>query len=141
MTQKTFTFDIVSAEKALFSNEALMLVAQTQVGEIGILPGHTKLLGALEPGDLRVQLANGEEHIFYVSGGILEVQPCHVTVLSDTIVRAEDLDEATILQAKQRAESMMAVKSSEVAYAEALKELAQAVAQLQALNKLKKKVR
>lgn len=138
---KTFKFDIVSAEKALFSNEALVLIAQTQVGELGITPGHTQLLAALKPGDLRVQLPNGEEEVFYVSGGILEVQPYQVTVLSDTVVRAEDLDEATILQAKQRAEGLLAEKVSEIEYAAALKQLAESAAQIQALNKLKKKVR
>jgi F-type H+-transporting ATPase subunit epsilon len=141
ISPKTFKFDIVSAEKSLFSGEATILIAQTQVGELGITPGHTQLLAALKPGDVRVQFANNEEHIFYVSGGILEVQPNHLFVLSDTVVRAEDLDEATILEAKQRAESMLAEKHGEIDYAQALAELAAAAAQLQALQKLKRKLR
>ncbi|MCD6047277.1 MAG: synthase subunit epsilon [Gammaproteobacteria bacterium] len=138
---KTFKFEIVSAEKSLFTGEALMLIAQTQVGELGITPGHTQLLASLKPGDLRVQLVSNEEQAFYVSGGILEVQPYHVVVLSDTVVRAEDLDEATILEAKQRAESITAEKHGELEYAKALAELAEASAQLQALNRLRKKIK
>lgn len=140
MSQKTFKFEVVSAEKSLFSGEALMLVAKTQVGELGITPGHTQLLAALKPADLWVRLASEQEQVFYVSGGILEVQPYHVVILSDTVVRAEDLDEATILQAKQRAESLIAENRNELEYAKALTELAQAAAQLQALERLRKKI-
>jgi len=140
MTTKTFKFALVSAEKSLFTGDVGMLIAQTQVGELGILPGHTQLLAALKPGDLRVQLASGEEQIFFVSGGILEVQPKEVTVLSDTIIRAEDLDESKVLEAKERAESALSQQRSEIEYAEALAELAEAVAQLQALNRLRKKM-
>ena len=138
MSEKTFGFDLVSTEKAIFSGEIAMLVAKTQVGELGIMPGHTQLLAALKPADFWVRLPSGEEQVFYVSGGILEVQPHHVVVLSDTVVRAEDLDEAVILEAKQRAESLLSEKTGEFEYAKALIELAQVTAQLQALERLRK---
>lgn len=141
MTTKPFKFEIVSAEKALFSGEGTMLIAQTHVGELGITPGHAQLLASLKPGDVRVISATNQEHVFYVSGGILEVQPYHIAVLSDTVVRAEDLDEATIMEAKQRAESVTAEKHGELEYAKALAELAEASAQLQALNRLRKKLK
>lgn len=139
MPEKTFNFDLVSAERAIFSDQIVMLVAKTQVGELGIMPGHSQLLAALKPADLWIRLSSGEEKIFYVSGGILEVQPNQAVVLSDTVVRAEDLDEATILEAKQRAESLLVENRGELEYAQALMELAQAAAQLQALDRLRKK--
>jgi len=139
MSEKTFHFDLVSAERAIFSDSVAMLIAKTQVGELGIMPGHAQLLAALKPADLIIQLSSGEEKIFYVSGGILEVQPKQVVVLSDTVVRAEDLDEATILEAKQRAESLVSENRGGLEYAKALMELAQAAAQLQALDRLRKK--
>ena len=136
---KTFEFSLVSAEKSIFSGKANLLVAKTKVGELGIAPGHTQLLAELKPADLWLRLENQEEQVFYVSGGILEVQPYSVTVLSDTILRAEDLDEAQVLSAKQRAESLMQNKNNELEYAQALVELTQALAQLQALNRFRKK--
>jgi F-type H+-transporting ATPase subunit epsilon len=138
---KTFKIDIVSAEKSLFSGEAHMLYAKTKLGDVGIAPGHTQLLAALVPGDVRLQLADGVESVFYVSGGILEVQPSAVTVLSDSAVRAEDLDEAKILEAKQRAETAVATKLGEIEYAKAMSELVEAAAQLQTLHKLRQKMR
>lgn len=139
MAEKTFNFDLVSAERSIFSDQIVMLVAKTEVGELGIMPGHSQLLAALKPADLWIRLSSGEEKIFYVSGGILEVQPHQAVVLSDTVVRAEDLDEATILEAKQRAESLLVENRGEIEYAKALMELAQAAAQLQALDRLRKK--
>ena len=139
MSNKTFQFELVSAEKALFSGNATMLIAKTQAGELGITPGHAQLLAHLTPSDVQITLADGSQQVFYVAGGILEVQPYHTTILSDTVARAEDLDEETILEAKARAESLLSEKLGEMEYAEALAELAAAVAQLQALKKLKKK--
>lgn len=131
--------DIVSAEKVLYSGEASMIYAITELGEVGIAPGHTQLLAALKPGDIRTTLQNGEERIFYVSGGFLEVQPQTVTVLSDTVIRVEDLDEEAILSAKQAAEAILQGQPEELEYAKAMTELAETAAQLQALAKLRKR--
>ncbi len=138
MTTKTFQFELVSAEKALFSGEATLLIAKTQTGELGIMAGHAQLLAALKPSDLEVCLADGKRAFFYVAGGILEVQPSQVTVLSDTVIRAEDLDEVTILAAKERAEHLVAEKRGGIEYAQALTELAEAMAQLQTIRKIRK---
>ena len=99
---KTIQVDIVSAEREIFSGEVEMVFAPALLGEVGIAPGHTPLVTQLAPGEVRVKLADGGEEAFYVSGGLLEVQPKVVTVLSDTAVRAEDLDEAAAVAAKQR---------------------------------------
>lgn len=136
----TIHVDIVSAENAIFSGAAEMVFAPGAMGELGILPRHMPLITALKPGDVRVKTAEGEE-VFYVSGGILEVQPHVVTVLSDTGLRAKDIDEAAALAAKQRAEDALKNKTSEFEYAEAEKQLAEAVAQLAALKKIRGKGR
>ncbi len=136
----TVQVDIVSAENEIFSGPAEMVYAPAVMGEVGILPRHAPLLTHLKPGEVRVRKAGGEEEAFYVSGGILEVQPHVVTVLSDTAVRAKDIDEAAALEAKQRAEQALQDKSSEFEYAQAGRELAEAVAQLHALQRLRKKV-
>ncbi len=136
----TFQVDIVSAESEIFSGQAEMVFAPAVMGEVGILPRHAPLLTHLKPGEVRVRKADGEEEAFYVSGGILEVQPHVVTVLSDTALRAKDIDEAAAMEAKQRAEQALQDKGSEFEYAQAERELAEAVAQLHALQRLKKQV-
>lgn len=136
----TIHVDIVSAEAEIYSGAATMIFAPGAMGELGILPRHTPLLTTLQPGEVRVQTPEGGEESFYVSGGILEIQPHVVTILSDTALRAKDVDEAAALEAKQRAEHAMQDKSSEFDYAKAAGELAAAVAQLQAIQRLRKKL-
>lgn len=133
----TIHVDIVSAEKAIFSGPAEMVFASAAMGDVGILPRHAPLLTPLKPGEVRIKKQGGDEEFFYVSGGMLEVQPHVVTVLADTAARAKDLDEASALEAKQRAEQAMADKTSEFEYAKAQIELAEAAAQLQAIQKLR----
>ncbi|MBI3774339.1 MAG: F0F1 ATP synthase subunit epsilon [Gammaproteobacteria bacterium] len=135
----TIHVDIVSAEKSIFSGNAEMVFAPAVMGEVGVLPRHAPLLTRLRPGEVRVKLAGGEEEYFYVSGGILEIQPHMVTVLADTAARAHDLDEAAAQEAKLRAEEALKDQKSEINYARAQVELAEAVAQLNALKRLKKK--
>ena len=136
----TIHVDIVSAESSIFSGAAEMVFAPGAMGDLGIMPRHTPLLTALKPGEVRVKTDEGEE-TFYVSGGILEIQPHVVTVLSDTALRAKDIDEAAALEAKQRAEDALKDKTSEFEYAQAERELAEAIAQLQAVQKLRNKGR
>ena len=136
----TIHVDIVSAESEIFSGTAEMVFAPGAMGELGILPRHAPLLTQLKPGEVRVKNGDSEE-AFYVSGGMLEVQPHVVTVLSDTALRAKDLDEAAALEAKQKAEDALQDKTSEFEYAKAQSELAEAVAQLQAIKKLKSRGR
>lgn len=133
----TIHVDIVSAESEIFSGPAEMVFAPAVMGEVGIMPRHAPLLTQLRPGEVRIKLPGGEEEFFYVSGGMLEVQPHVVTVLSDTALRAKDVDEAAALEAKQRAEQVLQDKTSEFEYARAQAELAEAVAQLQAIQKLR----
>ena len=136
---KSLHLDVVSAEKVLYSGDVVMLYATTELGEVGIAPVHTQLLAALKPGNIRAALIDGSEHVFYVSGGFLEVQPHTATVLSDTAVRAEDLDEEAILVAKQAAEDALRGQPETLEYAKALTELDETAAQLQALAKLRKR--
>ncbi|MFT3741960.1 MAG: F0F1 ATP synthase subunit epsilon [Gammaproteobacteria bacterium] len=135
----TFHLNIVSAESAIFSGLAEMIVATGSLGELGILPGHTPLITSLKPGFVRVVKQGGQEEVFYISGGILEVQTTVVTVLADTAIRAEHLDEAAALEAKKQAESAIANKTAEFEYTQALTELAEAAAQLRAIQQLRKK--
>ncbi len=135
----TMHVDIVSAESEIFSGTAEMLVAPAKMGEVGIMPRHTPMLTPLKPGEIRVIKEGGEEETFYVSGGMLEVQPHTVTVLSDTALRAHDLDEAAALAAKTEAEQAMKDKKTDMDYARAQAELAEAVAQLQTIQRLRKK--
>ncbi len=135
----TIHVDIVSAEKEIYSGQAEMVFAPASEGEVGIAPRHSPLLTHLRPGEVRVKEKDGNEQAFYVSGGVLEVQPYAVTVLSDTAERAENLDEAAALEAKQRAEDAIHNKSAEIDYALAQAELAEAVAQLQAIERLRKR--
>ena len=132
--------DIVSAEGEIFSGKAEMLFAQAADGEVGIMPHHTQFLSQLRPGTVRVVSGDEEDH-FYVSGGIIEIQPSVVTILGDTAVRADDLDEAQALEAKQRAEEAMDNAKSETDIARAQVELAEAVAQIQAITKLRDRLR
>src|SRR5262245_21715567 len=130
----TFHLDIVSAEASIYSGLVEMVVATGALGELGIFPGHTPLLTTFKPGFIRVQAQGGKEEVFYVSGGTLEVQPKVVTVLADTVERAENLDEAAAQQAKELAEKLLSEKTAKVEYAEALAKLTEAAAQLQAIK-------
>ena len=136
----TIKIDVVSAEESIFSGEAAFVVAPALMGEVGIYPRHTPMLTSIKPGALRIQLENGEEQLIFISGGILEVQPGLVTVLADTAIRGSDLDEAKALEVKRLAEETLKSNASEVNYAAAQVELAEALAQLQAISKLRKKV-
>ena len=133
----TIRCDIVSAEEEIFHGEAQMVVATGEEGELGIAPRHAALITRLKPGQVRVMLENGEELFFYVSGGILEVQPSVVTVLADTALRAKDLDEASARKAKDEAERMLANRTDALEVAQAQVQLSQAMAQLQALERLR----
>ncbi len=136
----TLHVNIVSAEQAIFSGEAEMVVAPGETGELGILPGHTPLLTRIRPGTVKVKLA-GQEHdeVIYVSGGILEVQPKGLTILADTSIRARDLDEAKVKEAKRQAEEALTNRASGQDRALVVAELAQLAAQLQAIQKLRRK--
>lgn len=133
----TIRCDIVSAEEEIFHGNAAMVIATGEMGELGIAPRHAPLITRLKPGQVRVQLENGEEQFFYVSGGILEVQPSMVTVLADTAIRAKDLDETAARKAKEEAERALANRSDALEVAQAQAQLAQALAQLQALERLR----
>ena len=135
----TIQIDIVSAEEEVWSGEGTMVFAPAEMGEIGIAPQHAPLLTRLKPGEIRVQHASGEEQFFYVSGGMLEVQGHVVTVLSDTALRAADLDEAAALEAQRRAEQALADRTGELELAKAKAELIQAAAQIRAIQKLRAK--
>jgi F-type H+-transporting ATPase subunit epsilon len=141
MASVTLRLDIVSAEKAIFSGHAQMVFVTGEMGELGIAPGHTPLLTSLKPGNVRAALADGEEEIFYISSGMLEVQPYVVTVLADTVLRAHDIDEAAALEAKARAEKILEEKATEVDFAKASAELAEAIAQIRAIQRLKKRLK
>jgi len=127
--------DVVSVESKIFSGQVEMVFAPAVMGEVGIAPRHAPLVTVLKPGEVRACSPGGEEQSFYVSGGILEIQPHVVTVLSDTALRVHDIDEAKALAAKVRAEQIMEEYTSEIEYAKARSELAQAVAQLTALKR------
>jgi len=135
----TLHVDIVSAEAEIFSGTATMVFAPAEMGEVGIAPRHAPLVTRLKPGEVRVQTQEGDEKSFFVSGGLLEVQPHIVTVLADTAIRAADLDEAQALEAMERAEKMLAEKTADIDYAKAQSELAQSMAQLAAIKKLRQK--
>jgi F-type H+-transporting ATPase subunit epsilon len=137
----TIRCDIVSAEEEIFHGNAQMVIATGEMGELGIAPRHAPLITRLKPGQVRVQLENGEEQFFYVSGGILEVQPNVVTVLADTAIRAKDLDEAAARNAKDEAERALANRSDALEVAQAQAQLAQAMAQLQALERLRRSLK
>jgi len=134
----TIHVDIVSAEGEIFSGAAAMVFAPAQMGDLGIAPNHAPLLTGLRPGGVRVQTPEGEELFFYVSGGMIEIQPKAVTVLADAAARAHDLDEAAVQQARQRAQDLLENRESAKDIAIAQAELAQAAAQLALLEKIKK---
>ncbi len=135
----TLNVNIVSAEQAIFSGEAEMVVAPGETGELGILPGHTPLMTRIRPGTVKVKLVGQDkEEIVYVSGGILEVQPKTLTILADTSIRAHDLDEAKVMEAKRQAEEALANRATGQDRALVVAELAQLAAQLQAIRKLRK---
>ena len=134
----TVQVDIVSAEEAIFSGQAEMVYAPAAMGEVGVAPRHAPMLTPLKPGSVRIQTGS-EEKIYYVSGGLLEVQPKTVTVLADTVVRARDLDEAAAEKARAQAEERIRDHKDEFDFAAAQTELAEAMAQLATIDKLKHK--
>ena len=133
----TIHVDIVSAEEQIFSGPAEMVYAPAIMGEVGIAPRHTPLISPLKPGEVRLDVGGGKEEFFFISGGILEVQPHVVTVLSDTAIRADDLNEAAALEAKKRAEAALSDQKSDLDIAKARAEIASAAAQIAAIQKLK----
>jgi F-type H+-transporting ATPase subunit epsilon len=136
----TLHVNIVSAEQAIFSGEAEMVIAPGEAGELGILPNHAPLLTRIKPGTVKLKIAGqAEEEVIYVSGGILEVQPKTLTILADTSIRAHDLDEAKVMEAKRAAEEALANRASGHDRAMVVAELAQLAAQLQAIQKLRKR--
>ena len=133
----TMQCDVVSVQESLYSGTVTMLIAKGAGGELGIMPGHAPLVTLLQPGAIRVILENGTEELIYVSGGVLEVQPHVVTVLADTAVRAENLDEAAIIEARKHAEQLLANQKSDLDSAAALAALAETAAQLETIRKIK----
>ncbi len=136
---KNLHVDIVSAEQAIFSGEAEMVIAPGEAGELGILPEHTPLLTRIKPGTVRIIAADKVEEVIYVSGGMMEVQPDIVTILADTSIRAHDLDEAKALEAKRLAEDAIVSRTGAMEVAKAQAELAEAAAQLAAIRKLRER--
>ena len=134
----TIHIDIVSAEEEIFSGDATMVFAPAEMGEVGITPQHAPLMTRLKPGEVRVQPPEGEEMFFFVSGGMLEIQPHVITVLADTALRAKDLDEAAAIAAKERAEKTLHDNVDDIDFAKAQAELAEAIAQLRAIENLRK---
>ena len=135
----TVHVDVVSAEESIFSGLVEMVVVPGEMGELGIYPGHAPLLTRIKPGSVRLKLPDQSEFmLIYVSGGMLEVQPSVVTVLADTAIRGADLDEARSLEAKRVAEEAMKNRASDIDYATAQAELSEALAQLQAIQKMRK---
>lgn len=137
----TIRCDIVSAEHEIFHGEATLVVATGELGELGIAPKHAPLITRLKPGKVVVTTATGEQLDFAISGGILEVQPQVVTVLADTAIRAQDIDEAAVRQAKEQAERVLANRDDAMEVSEAEAKLAEVTAQLQALERLRKNVK
>ena len=135
----TIHVDIVSAEREIFSGLAEMVFAPAELGEVGISPRHAPLITKLNPGEVRVKVSDAESFPFYISGGLLEVQPHLVTILADTAVRAKDIDEAAALNAKAKAEEALADKTGKIDYAIAQSQLEQAVMQLRTLDRLRKR--
>ena len=137
----TMHLDIVSAEHEIFSGVAEVVVAPAIMGEVGIYPRHTQMLTPLKPGEVHITKPGGEEESIYVSGGILEVQAHVVTILSDTAVRAADLDEAAAMEAKEKAEQALKDQTGEINIADAQAQLAEAMAQLQAISRMRNKMK
>ncbi len=136
----TIHVDVVSAEESFFAGIAEFVIIPAEMGEIGVYPRHAPLLTRMKPGAVRLKVPDQEEEVvIFVSGGILEVQPNSVTILSDTAIRGKDLDEAKAIDAKKKAEEAMKNRTSEMDYAKAQAELAQAIGQIQAIEKLRKR--
>tara|TARA_E500000081_G_scaffold6990_2_gene8240 strand:+ start:6664 stop:7083 length:420 start_codon:yes stop_codon:yes gene_type:complete len=131
--------DIVSAEEEIFSGNVKNIIAAAMMGEVGIYPKHTPMITPLKPGEVKIITEEDEEQLFFISGGVIEVQPDIVTVLADTAIRGQDLDEARAAEAKKRAEEALANKSDNIDAAKALAELAQAAAQLKMIESIRKK--
>lgn len=138
MNAMTVQLDVVSAEDSIFSGLVESIQITGSEGELGIIPGHAPLLTNLKPGMVRLVKQHGVEEVIYIAGGVLEIQPDQITVLADTAVRAEDLDEQAAMEAKRRAEENIANPSADFNYAEAAIELAEAIAQLRLIQKLRK---
>lgn len=136
---KTLEVKVVSAESEIFSGDCKMVFATGMLGEMGIAPEHAPLLTMLRPGEIRLVLADDEEDEFYISGGMLEVQPYQVTVLADTAIRAKDLDESKALEAQKEAQKAMSEKGADFDYSLVESELARATAQLQAIKRYRKR--
>lgn len=134
----TMHVDIVSLESKIFSGRVEAIFVSGKMGELGIYPGHTQLLSSLKPGQIRIQINAEKEEVFYVKGGMLEVQPTVVTILADTVVRAQDLDEAAAKEAIEKAEKTLEGKRTDFEYSRATAELAEAIAQLRAIQKIRK---
>jgi F-type H+-transporting ATPase subunit epsilon len=135
----TIQCDIVSAEREIFSGLVEMVITTGSIGEVGIAYGHAPLLTGIKPGPVRLIKQGGAEEIYFVSGGFLEVQPYHVTVLADTALRADDMDEAAALEAQERAQQQLLEQSSQIDFQRAAAQLAEAAAQLRTLQAIKKK--
>ena len=133
--------DIVSAEEEIFSGNVYNIIAAAMMGEVGIYPKHTPMITPLKPGEVKIITEQDEEMLFFISGGVIEVQPEIVTVLADTAIRGEDLDEAKAEESKKRAEEALADKSDNIDAAKALAELAQAAAQLKMIETIRKKAK
>ena len=137
----TVHIDVVSAEASIFSGEAEFVVAPASAGEVGIYPNHAPMITTIKPGALRIQLVDAaEEVVIFISGGLLEVQPGMITVLADTAIRGHDLDEAKATEAKEAAIEAMKNRSSDMDYAKAQAELSEAVAQIAAIERLRKNI-
>ena len=137
----TMHLDIVSAEEEIFSGNVKNIIAAAMMGEVGIYPKHTPMITPLKPGEVKIITEQDEEMLFFISGGVIEVQPEIVTVLADTAIRGEDLDEAKAEESKKRAEEALADKSDNIDAAKALAELAQAAAQLKMIETIRKKTK
>ena len=135
----TVHVDIVSAEKEIYSGLAEMVFAPAELGELGISPRHAPLITKLNAGEVRVKVSDNESYPFYISGGLLEIQPHLVTILADTAIRAKDIDEAAALDAKAKAEEALTDKSGKIDYATAQSQLLQAVMQLRTLDRFRKR--
>jgi len=137
----TFHCDIVSAEEEIFSGRVTMISAKGSLGELGIMAGHAPLLTGIRPGPVRLKFDNGDEEVFFASGGFIEVQPGVVTVLADTAARAEDLDEAAAVEAQREAERALAEQTNEIEFSTAAAQLAEAMARQRTLDELRKRRR
>lgn len=129
--------DIVSSEGQIFSGLVEMVSVSGVLGELGILRGHAPLLSAIKPGEIRINLPGNKKEFFYIAGGMLEVQPTRITILADTVIRAESIDEAAAIEAKKRAEALLAERKAGVNYTQALLEIAKASAQIRILKDLR----